>query len=131
MTVHGMNRWKSAKASEFTTGDGDGQVRTTGEDGNGPIKKISAASQPPADPTAAAMALPSIMYPSGEPADGPIKKSLRVRGSQKLQAVRPDENPGPDENDQNDQNVRAASEPGRPPRRRRRRTTRASARSTP
>lgn len=128
MTVHGMNRWKSAKASEFTTGSG--QMRTTGEDGNGPIKKISAASQPPAEPTAAAMAQSSIMYPSGEPADGPIKKSLRVRGSQKLQAVRPDENPGPNQNDQNDQNGRAASEPARPPRRRRR-TTRTSARSTP
>lgn len=126
MIVHGMNRWKSAKASAFTTGDGSGQMRTMGEDGNGPIKKISAASQPPADPTAAAMALSSIMYPSGESADGPTKKSLRVRGSQRLQAVRPDETPGPD---QNDQKEHAASEPARPPRRGR--TTRTSARSTP
>lgn len=96
MTVYEMNRWKSAKASEFTTGEGSGQMRTRGEDGSGGIKKPGSASQLAADETTvAAKALSPSMYPSDESSEGPIKRSLGVRGSQKLQAVRPDENPGP------------------------------------
>ena len=132
MTVHGMNRWKSAKASEFTTAEGSGQADNTSEDGNGGIKKPPFASKrAAAGTTASAMAKSPLMRPSGEGSEGPIKKNLRVRGSQKMQAVRPDENPGPDQNDQNERSDRAASEYGRPRRRRKRRTTRASARSTP
>lgn len=129
MIVYGMNRWKSAKASAFTTTEGSGPVRTRGEGDDPPIKKSLPAS--PAiedDTTAAAMGLSGLMRPTGEGADGPIKKSLSARGSQTLQAVRPDESPGPDQSDE-----RAESQQSRRRRRRRRRTTRAMARpsSTP
>jgi len=115
MIVYGLNRWKFAKAS--ATVDGSGDVHTPGEGDDGGVKK------PPGDGQNAAIALSSSLYPKGEgddrgvkkpPEDGEnaaiarsplmrpksesddpsVKEGRRARGSQKMQAVRSDENPG-------------------------------------
>jgi hypothetical protein len=132
MIVYGMNRWKFAKASAFTTTEGAGSVGTKGEGNDPPIKKGLPASPATEDETtAAAMGLSKHMRPAGEGSDGPIKKRLRVRGSQSLRAVRPDENPGPGHGDESRESRGSAQ--ARPRRRRRRRTTRSLGRpsSTP
>ena len=122
MIAYGMNRWKSVKASEFATAEGSGQVRTTDEGDDPPIKKSLPAAPAPKD-DGAAMSLSKLMRPAGgESADKPIKKSLRVRGSERLQAVRPDANPGPSGPSGSDE--RGECGQGRRRWRRRRRTTR-------
>lgn len=137
MIVYGLNRWKFAKAS--ATVDGSGDVLTPGEGDDGGVKKppgdgqnaaIALSSRfhpkgegddgcvrkPPEDGENAAIALSSPLYPKGEGDDGGVKKGRRARGSQKMQAVRSDENPGDDASKE--------SQDSRPRRRRKPRTTR-------
>jgi hypothetical protein len=124
MIAYGMNMWKFAKAS--ATADGCGDVRTQdGGSDDPPVVKLEPGCPPPEDDGTAAMALSPLMRPKGEGDDGAVKKGPRARGSQKMQAVRPDGDPGDD--------ASRASQDRRPRRRRRRRTTRSLGRpsSTP
>ncbi len=87
---------------------------STSESADPPVEKSRRGYPSPRDEATAAMTLSSLMLPKGESDDGAVKKRSSARGSEKMQAVRPDENPGDDASKE--------SRDSRPSRRRKRRT---------
>jgi hypothetical protein len=146
MIVYGINRWKSAQASATTGSCGEVRTRDGGSDDPPVVKEepappkgdattaamalswtIECADEPPirqslrgdpspTDKATAAMTMSPLLRPKGEGDDKPVVKGQRARGSQKMQAVRSDEDPG--------DNASKESLGSRPRRRRKRRTTR-------
>ena len=153
MIVYGINSWKFAQASATAGSCGEVRTKDGGSDDPPVVKEepappkgdattaaralswtIECADEPPireslrgdpspTDKATATMAMSPLLRPKGEGDDGGVKKGLRARGSQRMQAVGSDQAPGDDASKE--------SLGSRPRRRRKRRATRASRRPSP
>jgi len=153
MIVYGINRWKSAQASATAGSCGEVLTEDGGSDDPPVVKEepappkgdattaalalswtVECADEPPIrkslpgdpslmDKATATLATSPLLRPKGESDDGGVKKGLRARGSQQMQAVGPAKNPG--------DNASKESLGSRPRRRRKRRTTRTLRRPSP